>query len=161
MADQKPVIVGELNPYGGSDKFALYPSPDGCSGHRLCCLILGMSRRSYLESFERANLCSGKWSVPAARKRAQELVDNHQRLILCGSKVSAAFGVPFLPFVRRSTWLVLPHPSGRNLLWNEPRIFEKARAAVMSLAPELVGVIGSADRAKNQSLPASGDEGHK
>jgi hypothetical protein len=52
----KPLLVGEVNPYGGDPYYALYPAPDGCSGHRLCYLILGMRREDYLESFERINL---------------------------------------------------------------------------------------------------------
>ncbi len=79
MAD-KPLIVGESNPYGADPQFALYPAPDGCSGHRLCCLILGMHRAAYMESFERVNLCAGKWSAPAARNMARELVSS--RMIL-------------------------------------------------------------------------------
>ena len=49
----KPTLVGESNPYGGNDDYALYPAPNGCSGHRLCLLILGMDPEDYLEAFER------------------------------------------------------------------------------------------------------------
>lgn len=46
----KPLLVGESNPYRSDPHFALYPAPDGCSGHRLCRLILKMGRRDYLEA---------------------------------------------------------------------------------------------------------------
>lgn len=149
MSD-KPIIVGESNPYGGDDYYALYPVPDGCSGHRLCCLILGMRRHDYLEAFERTNLVQGKWGMRAARLRAAEL---RGRLILLGSKVSMAFGVEFMPFSRyrepERDLLVLPHPSGLCRLWGEPDAFRKARAALADFAPELVHLLGRAEEAKH------------
>jgi hypothetical protein len=44
-----------------------------------------------------------------------------------------AFGLEFRPFtvmamVGRWRAVLLPHPSGRNLLWNAPGAFERARA---------------------------------
>lgn len=143
----KPLIVGECNPYGGTDEFALYPAPDGCSGHRLCCLILGMSRHDYLDAFERANLCHGKWSMPLARKRARELFAHPAPLILLGAKVARAF--EFVPFQALmigdgGKTLVLPHPSGLCRLWNEPGMIDRTREAVLSLCPELAGLIGRA-----------------
>jgi hypothetical protein len=141
------IIVGEINPCGGDDYYALYPAPDGCSGHRLACLILGMTRKAYLESFERANLCAGKWALPAARRRAQELRSlPAARFILCGAKVCAAWGTPFVPFeiAAGGTTLVLPHPSGRNLMWSEPGAIARARAAATLLVPELAPLLGVA-----------------
>jgi hypothetical protein len=150
----KPIIVGESNPYGSDPKFALYPAPDGCSGHRLATLILGMSRKDYLDSFERVNLCEGKWSIRAAREKVCELRRGESlRFVLCGRKVSDAFGVPFIPYT--ALWqsgdhfAVIPHPSGLCRLWNEPRAFEKARSAVLTVATELVGKI-----VLNHALPS-------
>jgi hypothetical protein len=147
----KPLIVGESNPYGGDDYYALYPAPDGCSGHRLCCLILGMDPDTYLDVFERCNLLRGKWSAPAAREQARLLWErpSSPRFILLGSKVAAAFQVPFVPFEisEGGTMLVLPHPSGRNPVWGKTGVIERARAAVLSLAPELGPVIGTASPA--------------
>lgn len=140
MAD-KPTIIGESNPYGGDPYYALYPAPDGCSGHRLCCLILGMHRHDYLSAFERANLCVGKWSLKAARLETQKYSG---RLILLGSKVASAFGYPFSPFRRYGHHLILPHPSGLCRLWNEPMAFASAMIAVSELAPELKDLIGAA-----------------
>lgn len=142
----KPILVGESNPYGGDPDYALYPAPDGCSGHRLATLILGMSREDYLDSFERVNLCVGKWSIKAARERVCELRRGESlRFVLCGRKVCDAFGVTFAPY--NAFWCagdrfsVIPHPSGLCRLWNEPRAFEKARSAVLVFAPELAGKI--------------------
>lgn len=142
----KPTLVGESNPYGPDPDFALYPAPDGCSGHRLCCLILGMFRHDYLEAFDRVNLCDGRWSIRNARLRAEELSRQPGRFVLLGAKVSAAFQVPFVPFEvsEGGTMLVLPHPSGLCRLWGEPGAFEKAREAVRRFAPELAPLIGRA-----------------
>lgn len=140
-------LVGESNPYGGDDRFALYPAPDGCSGHRLCCLILAMTRRAYLESFARVNLVRGKWNMKEAREAAGKL---EGRLILLGSKVCSAFDLCFNPFTQFSyvmigrtvPGLILPHPSGRNLAWNDPANFRRAQDAVKKFAPELAPLIG-------------------
>lgn len=142
----KPLLVGESNPYGGNESFALYPAPGGCSGHRLCCLILGMHRKDYLEAFDRCNLCRGKWSLPKASERVESLYGERCEFILCGAKVAAAFDVPFIPFSRPrdGTLLILPHPSGINRLWHQPGIIERARLAVAEFAPDVAPLIGRA-----------------
>jgi hypothetical protein len=143
MICRKPVLVGEMNPYGADPDYALYPAPDGCSGHRLCCLILGMQRRHYLDSFDRVNLCDGKWSIKAARIKATELWASGRRFILLGSKVCYAWGIPFTPFIfsDNGNCVVLPHPSGLCRLWNEVGVIAKAREVVSQIAPELAGKI--------------------
>jgi hypothetical protein len=144
----KPILIGEQNPYGGHPDFALYPCPDGSAGHRLCCLILGMSRKAYLEAFVRRNLCAGKWSMREARANAASILENDSgRAILLGAKVSAAFGVPFVPFsiCELGTVLILPHPSGRNLLWNVAGAIQAARQAVADFLPELAELLGKVE----------------
>lgn len=146
----KPVLVGELNPYGGDDYYALYPAPDGCSGHRLCQLVLGMHRSVYLETFERVNLCRGKWSVKDARIAAKRLTDAGRYCVLLGKKVSTAFDTPFDVFEAQfldakdghGGLLVLPHPSGLCRMWNEPDAFVKARAAVAAFCPKIAHLLG-------------------
>ncbi len=147
----RPLIVGEDNPYGGDDEYALYPHPEGCSGHRLCCLILGMGRSRYLREFDRCNLVQGKWSIARARERVADLhreclsLGWDRRFILLGSRVCSAWGIPFRPFEQwcTGTVLILPHPSGRNLMWNEPGAFTRTRSAVLEFAPHLV-ILGNA-----------------
>ena len=144
----KPLIVGESNPYGSDPYYALYPAPDGCSGHRLCCLILRMGRRQYLDTFERANLCDGPWSKITAVMRARKLLEfaGGAKLILLGSKVCGAFGVPYRPFEVHAGHLVLPHPSGLCRLWNEPGALRRAREAVAAFLPEVAHLLGEDDR---------------
>jgi hypothetical protein len=146
---RKPLIVGESNPYGGDDYYALYPAPDGCSGHRLCCRILGMDPDAYLEVFGRTNLVRGPWRIGPARERAKQLWEDPTAgpFILLGAKVCAAWDIPFKPFevFDGGTTLVLPHPSGINRMWGIPGTVEKARAAVATAFPEVAAYLG-ADR---------------
>lgn len=92
----RPVLIGELNPYGADPAMALYPLPEGSSGGRLQRLVCGLRRSTYCD-LPRYNLCDGKWSAPAARERANELLrmhageDRDDRLVLLGRKVVGAF----------------------------------------------------------------------
>lgn len=136
----KPLLVGELNPYGMDPGMALYPLPEHASGGRLA-RILGLSRTQYLRAFDRANLCTGRFSPAAARERAHELLSQGPRpaIVLLGARVQIAFGMKFEPFTT-GTLLVggtrgsythllirLPHPSGRNRSWSEPGAADRAR----------------------------------
>jgi hypothetical protein len=127
------LLVGELNPYQQAEveHYALYPYPERSAGGRLCRVILGLDPHLYLRSYARHNLCSGKWSVPAARRAAAGLVDRYPAtlpIVLLGARVAEAFGQPFEPFRRRGRFVQLPHPSGLSRLWNESGTFERARA---------------------------------
>jgi len=123
------VLIGESNPYGGAPEFALYCYPAGSSGDRLR-RILGLDPTAYLE-LERVNLCVGAWVTAAAVQKARGIVrgspGSDRVLVLLGRRVSSAFeqvvGEPLLPFSATSASSVrivsLPHPSGRNLVWNQ------------------------------------------
>ena len=142
-----PVIVGELNPFGGDEYYALFPEPRGCTGDRLCRLILGMTQDDYLAAFARTNLCSGKWSIKEARIKAKHLWANPGRFILLGAKVCKAWEAPFVPFevADGDTRLTLPHPSGLNRFWQTPGAIQRARDAVkafLSDKPEIVALMG-------------------
>ena len=151
MAD-RVLLVGESNPYGADPRFALYPEPPGCAGARLC-EILGMSKREYLLTFDRVNLLGGarrRWSAASAREAACALaasVETARYRVLLGARVAAAHGLAFKPFMKDGpqcghavcqcgSWLVLPHPSGRSRLWNEPGAAERARGLVLQLVEE-------------------------
>jgi hypothetical protein len=137
---RRVLLVGELNPYGGDPKFALFPLPEHASGGRLA-RILGLSRSEYLRRHDRVNLCTGEWRAKEAAEQAQAL---HARrpdgtaIVLCGTKVAAAFrsAAAFtqeefqplsLALHQHIYYLTLPHPSGRNLLWNKPGVIDQAR----------------------------------
>lgn len=136
-----PLLVGELNPHHRWKRFALYPRPKGASGARLA-RILDMLEAEYLRSFERANLCTGAWSLRAARRSARQILDGpNRRLVLLGRRVCQAFGLEFQPFATltlaevgggmRHDVVILPHPSGRCRIWNDPRSARKARRLVL------------------------------
>jgi hypothetical protein len=140
----KILLVGELNPYGADPDMALYPLPEHASGNRLR-QILGLSLSAYLHDHDRVNLCTGKWSLRAARDKAEEIMREREPLghglVLCGRRVTDAFtepgsAWPLLQVVRLSNTYValLPHPSGLNRLWNDPATAVKAREVYTELA---------------------------
>lgn len=142
----KPLLVGECNPHGADPRFALWPDPPGCAGHRLCHRVMGLEPDDYLARFDRANLCKRKWSLVEARRSATALWcgrEDGSVLVLLGAKVSSAFGYEeFRPFtvnshswlefddLRRGRVVVLPHPSGLSRAWNALGAFERARATL-------------------------------
>jgi hypothetical protein len=146
------LLVGELNPYQQAEveHYALYPYPERSAGGRLCRVILGLDPHLYLRSYARHNLCSGTWSMPAARRRAAELRQLLPKvwIVLLGSRVAEAFGQPFEPFTLRSPFVVLPHPSGLSRLWNDSGSFERARALMREVGayPEVRRLAGATCR---------------
>ena len=133
----RPLLVGELNPYGADPEMALYPLPENASGGRLA-RILGLSRGEYLRRFDRANLCTGYWTLQEARITMRRIVGERDGgvVILLGAKVAGVFGFSYKPFVRwgrgpdsRGPGVVylLPHPSGRNPAWGKPGAEDRAR----------------------------------
>lgn len=140
----KPLLVGEANPYQAdprlAQRYALYPDPPGCAGHRLCYRVMGLTSVEYLKRFDRVNLCDGKWSVKEARQRALWLLQWRTAadvIVLFGKKVTDCFHVSFETFTIRThhgvgdaKLVILPHPSGLSRAWNEPGAFERARTVL-------------------------------
>lgn len=130
------ILVGELNPYGADPRYALYPLPEGASGWRLAKL-LGMDTKTYLRAFERTNLCAGVWDRKRAMDSALRISGDKRwrRIVMLGRKVTVAFfggkDTPD-PFTSAGRYIILPHPSGRNLVWNRPGAAEEARALLVS-----------------------------
>jgi len=148
----RPVIVGESNPYGSDADYALYPSPSGCAGDRLCRLVMRIRERTYLTTFARANLLDGaRWTARGAREAALCLRESYQGervWILLGRKVSDAFGVGYnapsvvlgrggTDVLRPCPVVVLPHPSGRNRAWSDPNLPKLCREYLSRELPEV------------------------
>ena len=68
--------------------------------------------------------------------------------VLRGRKVAGAFGLGHLaPFTRQDVvqidggnllrYVILPHPSGRCRVWNEPDAVERARALLRQVRPDV------------------------
>lgn len=135
----KPLLVGEVNPYGSDPYYALYPAPDGCSGERLCRLVMGLDRADYLRRFDRTNLCDGAWLLKTARRKAANLIEESAKLcrpiVLLGRKVASAFSAPGTPPQSSLTvdhycgaaLISIPHPSGLCRKWSEPGVIERVR----------------------------------
>lgn len=136
-----PILLGMNNPLSDDPKWALYPDPPGCAGHRLCN-FLGMGEILYLSAFERRNLLNARtWKKVFASEVAETLRPEltTRRVVFLGEEVSNCFDHADPHFVWRSTpeggrWAKLPHPSGRCRFWNEP-IY---RAAASVFLQELV-----------------------
>lgn len=148
----KILLVGEDNPLSSEPEYALFCSPTGCAGQRLQDKIFGLPRANYLALW-RTNLCVGGWSAKSARERARVLLGQETPwdvVVMLGVKVEEAFSqvlgtsTPLRPFCRQSIggmaqkWLTLvslPHPSGRNRVWNIPGSVGTARKLMQELAP--------------------------
>lgn len=145
------LFVGEDNPLSVDPQDALYPYPPRCAGERLCNHILELPVANYLACW-RTNLCTGRWNATAARDRANNLLvplAEWRTVILLGKKVAQAFGFGGEPFETRNymnpttgsehIWEViyLPHPSGRNLVWNSATVRANARMLLQKKLPQL------------------------
>jgi hypothetical protein len=135
---RKPIIIGMNNPISLAPGHELYPLPDGCTGNRLWKMLdasmqtRGKGRvkmKAYLDAFERRNLVIDKaWNKVAARARAHEisieLFGSKRTVVLLGTEVANAFGLPPLKLVPTMVGGIVfrqvPHPSGRNLWYNTP-----------------------------------------
>jgi hypothetical protein len=147
----RALLLGEDNPLSDAPEHALYPYPEGCSGHRLM-KILGLPEDQYL-ALHRANLCSREsFSMKEARRRAVLLCTDPfapwRVIVMLGRKVADAFGYERDFFThgiepRTASWTTpitlvsLPHPSGRVLLWNKPESRQRAREILREMVPDL------------------------
>lgn len=126
-------FVGEDNPHSADPRYALYHEPQNCAGDRLRRLICRVRVTTY-HRIGRANLCSGRWANVEA---AQNAAAPDLRLVLFGAKVAGAFALPVAPFHAHGRFLVLPHPSGRNRVWNTEGAFDRAHQALRDFAPNI------------------------
>lgn len=132
---KKIVLVGEMNPYGSDPRYALFCKPDRSAGGRLQRLILEMSPADYLRDTIRYNLCEGKWSIVKAREEASRIKSHHSEdvIVILGRAVAGAFGLSDCkPFSVNGNFVIIPHPSGRCLTWNEEGAFKRARDLIQS-----------------------------
>lgn len=160
-AGERPVIVGESNPFGGDEYFAMFPEPQGCAGDRLCRLVMGLQQETYLKQFQRVNLLRGdRWSAPRAREAASALCARFQGSrvwVLLGKKVAEAFSLQghTAPAVLNSgtmfgnTAVLLPHPSGRNRAWHDPLLRLHCRDALAGQLPSIP--FGELEREKGRA----------
>jgi hypothetical protein len=119
----RPILLGMcLGPAGGTEPLGI--DVPGSAGWRLWKMS-GLSRSTYLSSFKRTNLVPGKrWNARTARTTAIAFVLGLRAgdiVVALGSEVKAAIkyaggnGV-----VLDARIHFVPHPSGRNLFYNDP-----------------------------------------
>lgn len=132
------VLVGEAPGAPG------YPEPlPPCSrvGRKLANLA-NLSEERYARAFDRVNVFDRPmqgWDAREAQDRARRIIDlvRHRRVVLLGRRVARAFRISAEWFeeVRcwNTEWYVMPHPSGRNLWYNDPRNTKEAREFLSDL----------------------------
>jgi hypothetical protein len=130
--DTRPVLIGMNNPVSSEPEHALFPYPPGCTGHRLFEMlesrVPSVTRRQYLNAFDRRNVVSlksydKKLAREGAAKLEQEFWGSNRTVVLLGADTVTAFGIPRLlihpQMIGGVTWRQIPHPSGRNLWFND------------------------------------------
>lgn len=138
------LLVGEDNPYGQDPRFALYHKPRHASGNRLR-QHLGLRDATY-ERLAKINLCAEAWKTAEAKACAEVIKHRtcpyNRVVVLLGAKVRGAFGFASAEFFSVTVaygctpmFVILPHPSGRNLLWNQAGAREEARKLLKSVVP--------------------------
>lgn len=132
------LLVGEM-PAAGSGSLPLFPHPKNSAGGRLL-LWSRITPTQYLGRLRRTNIYTTAteepWDPAHAELRAQEITEqltDGTRVVLLGKRVSEAFQVwvPFKMERRGRIFLTsIPHPSGRNLVYNDAVARMGAAAAV-------------------------------
>lgn len=132
------LLVGEQPRPGGNPKLPLWPWPKNCAGERLFRMS-GMTMLDYLTKLARVNMSRepvARWNKNWAGRRAEFLttaLPRNARVVLCGSRARDAFRIgewfepvdlANLEFEIPRGWaraVAIPHPSGRNEIYNDPR----------------------------------------
>lgn len=131
MTDKRPVLLGMNNPLSDRPEHALYPVPDGCTGHRLWTMLnerTGATKTQYLRAFDRRNLIIGDWDPGEARLLGAEFVAKSDTVgrvvVVLGEGPRRALGLRkqlITPITLNGTiYRQIPHPSGRCRFYNDP-----------------------------------------
>ncbi len=138
------VVVGEDNPWGNDPRMALFHLPRHASGNRLR-EHMGLTDAQYV-ALAKINLCPEKWAMKVARAVAGEIKvrSDIRCVIMLGAKVKRAFDMQDVNFFSAGhghkagpLLISLPHPSGRNLLWNHPTARERAQLLLRRSCPDI------------------------
>jgi uracil-DNA glycosylase len=119
------LLIGEQPSAGGDPAAPL----EGAIGKRLA-EYAGLTLDEYLTRTERRNLIeytSATWPTSQASLNAGMLWSSliGRRTIMLGQRVAKSFGIQWQPLRwvtvddRGTQVAILPHPSGKNLWWNE------------------------------------------
>jgi hypothetical protein len=135
----KTVLIGMNDPNRFTD--------DALSPHHTCGKTLfklsGMSLDEYEEAFERINIVGAKeWSFDKASHEGVFLRQRLEgrRVVVLGRQVWKALFLAHMPWFKPlaqgddTVYVMIPHPSGRNLLYNNPIIKRKARQCLRTMS---------------------------
>ena len=108
---RRPLLLGLDNPHSKNSRAALLPRPPGSAGHRLF-LLSKMGWKEYCLSFERRNVSN--------------ISDDdleYRTVLVLGKEAWKKLGLPGRDYFDRmfsldSVFILVPHPSGRNLWYN-------------------------------------------
>lgn len=134
---KKPLLLGIDNPHSTDPRAALLPRPKGSAGHRLFKMA-SMKWSVYKAAFDRANVSD----VISSNDVCEEL--NDRVVVVLGKMTWRRLSMPNYsqPFDKvrsdfyRSTFILVPHPSGKNLFYNEPSNRESVTRLLRRLARE-------------------------
>lgn len=125
---QRPYLCGLNNPRSPDPGHALYPHDETSAGYRLWDMVNSVRPirvEDWLACTQRVNLLSDT-TLPkdyrgAAGRRGRFLAPLIQNrvVVLLGSDVADAVGHEAEPLVWHGSWVTIPHPSGRNRLYND------------------------------------------
>ena len=124
----RPYVLGLNNPQGNPP---LSVDPPGGTGDRLWRMINeagGVSAEDWLKGTQRANLLSDpvlpRDYKSAANRRGEYLATliASRTVIVLGQVVATPVGHTEPPLVwnKERNWVMIPHPSGRNMFYNNP-----------------------------------------
>lgn len=149
LPSPRGLLIGEAPGPNTDPLLPLFPEPSNSTGARLL-KYADVPAAAWLGKLVRMNLCDGTWSARralAGRARALAfLFDTRNyhdgkplRVLLLGDRVQrewscyGPFGYNEMMYFRGPTLRVawIPHPSGKNLLYNSRRNQLRARRAVL------------------------------
>lgn len=118
---RRPLLLGTDNPHSSDPRAALLPRPRGGAGHRLF-VMSRMTWREYRNAFERRNSCDV--TLEDLRDRTVVVLGREtwrRTRPLLGASAPRVLDMFDRYFTGSSIFLMVPHPSGRNLWYNESR----------------------------------------
>jgi hypothetical protein len=134
----RPVVIGMVNERSQRDSDALEPYTPNGAGERLYKMVNEhhpISKERYAAAFSFVNIVKGRrWSWLAALQAGAEMKKRMDgvRAVVLGRQVWEALEMPpALWFQSHGFMTLIPHPSGRNLVYNSPEI--RARAAMVMI----------------------------
>lgn len=123
----RPYILGLSNPQSSDPRAALYPHDKGSAGYRLWSMVNDIdpiTSAEWLEKTQQVNLLSDTVlprGYEAAAGRRGDFLRQYiasRVVVLLGSEVACAMRHKAPPFVWAGSWILIPHPSGKNLFYN-------------------------------------------